>query len=172
MPRNIYIFSWTARGQNLVHIQKIGFLLYSFLKVQNLTTTCRKAFIVAPWIHCRISFYSTTPEPRVRARGGAKCQNLVHIQKIGFFALKFSKSPYFCEFDHDLWLSFLLINCVLSISLIFFKWNPNFDGWMHLGIAKCRLPFSSLWLIILGCHFSWQLFLYSQVDITSCHMPQ
>ena len=37
-----------ARGQNQVHIQKIGFLRLSFLQVHILTTTCGKAFILAP----------------------------------------------------------------------------------------------------------------------------
>ena len=30
-----------------------------------MTTTCQKAFILAPWISCRVSFYSTTLNPRV-----------------------------------------------------------------------------------------------------------
>ena len=37
-----------GRGQNLVHIQKIGVLRLSFLEVHILSTTCQKAFILAP----------------------------------------------------------------------------------------------------------------------------
>ena len=37
-----------ARGQKLVHIQKNGFLHYSFLEVHILTATSQKVFIFAP----------------------------------------------------------------------------------------------------------------------------
>ena len=73
-----------ARGQNLVHIQKIGFLRWSFLKVHILITTCQKAFMLAPLIPYRVSFHSTASDSRVHAGVGCRGQNLVHIQKIGF----------------------------------------------------------------------------------------
>ena len=52
-------------------------------------------FILAPQIPCRFSFHSTTWDSRVHAGDGARGQNLVHIQKIGFLRLSFLEVHYF-----------------------------------------------------------------------------
>ena len=73
-----------ARGQNLIHIQKV-----KFLEVNILTTPCQKALILAPYLHFRVNVYSTTFNPWVHVGDGARGQNLVHIQKIGFMRQSF-----------------------------------------------------------------------------------
>ena len=65
--------------------------LFSFLEVHILSTTCKKAFILAPKIPCRVTVHSTTSNHMVHAGGGGGGgggvgtggQNLIHIQKIG-----------------------------------------------------------------------------------------
>ena len=74
-----------ARDQNLVHIQKIGFFAFKFSRspyFNNHLSETSQTYTIIP---CRVSFHSTTSDPRVHAGvGGARGQNLVHIQKIGF----------------------------------------------------------------------------------------
>ena len=55
-----------------------------FLEVYILTTSCQKAFILGPLVPYRVSFHSMTSDPNVHAGGGARGQNLVHLQKLGF----------------------------------------------------------------------------------------
>ena len=53
-----------ARGQNLVHLQNIVFLskTLKFLAVHSLTATYPKAFILGPWVPCRVGFHSMTTD--------------------------------------------------------------------------------------------------------------
>ena len=57
-----------ARGQN-VHIQNTMFMLQSFLELQILTTTYQKAFILRPYVQCRVLFHSMISDPRVLGQG-------------------------------------------------------------------------------------------------------
>ena len=54
-----------ARGQNVVHLQNVVFLLQSFLEVDILTIAYQKAFILRPNVPCRVLFRSMRSDPRV-----------------------------------------------------------------------------------------------------------
>ena len=54
-----------VRGQNLVHLQNVGFLRQSFPEVQTLTTTYKKAFLLGPYVACKVCYKSMTSDPRV-----------------------------------------------------------------------------------------------------------
>ena len=54
-----------ARGQNVVHLQNAVFLLQSFLEVDILTITYMKAFVLRPYVPCRVLFRSMRSDPRV-----------------------------------------------------------------------------------------------------------
>ena len=71
-----------ARGQNLVHPKKLGFLCLSFVEVYILANTYQKAFILGPFEPGRVSFHSMTSDSRVCTGDGARGQNLVHLQKV------------------------------------------------------------------------------------------
>ena len=58
-----------ARGQNVVHLQNVVFLLQSFLEVHILTTIYQKAFILRPYVPCRVLFHAMTSDPRVHGQG-------------------------------------------------------------------------------------------------------
>ena len=58
-----------ARGQNVVHLQNVVFLLHGFLEVHILATTYQKAFILRPYVPCRVLFHSMTSDPRVHCQG-------------------------------------------------------------------------------------------------------
>ena len=62
-----------ARGQNLVHLQKVVFFCQSFLEVNTLTTY-QKTFIhvLGSYVQHRVSFYYMTLDSRVHARGGGQ----------------------------------------------------------------------------------------------------
>ena len=68
----ISFWGWVegARGQNLVHLQKVVFLCQSFLEVNTgISTTYQKTFILRSYVQHRVSFYSMTLDSRVHARG-------------------------------------------------------------------------------------------------------
>ena len=59
-----------ARGQNEVNLQNVVFLLQSFLEAHTiLTTTYQKAFILRPYVPCRVLFHSMTTDLRVHGQG-------------------------------------------------------------------------------------------------------
>ena len=43
--------------------------VFEFSKSHILTSTYQKAFILGPYILCRVSFYTMTSDPRVHAQG-------------------------------------------------------------------------------------------------------
>ena len=71
------IHTWTIcsmpggrdRGQNVVHLKNVVFLLQSFIEVHILTSTYQKAVILKPYIPCRVFFHSMTSDPRVHGQG-------------------------------------------------------------------------------------------------------
>ena len=65
------------------------FLRQSFLEVHILTTTYQKVFTLVPKEPCRVGFHSMTSDPRVHAGGGARGQNLVHLQNVVFLRQSF-----------------------------------------------------------------------------------
>ena len=91
-PR-VHARGW-ARGHNLVHLKKVVFLYLSFLEVHILTTTYEIAFILGPYVRCRVTFDSTSLDHMVHSGTGARGQNLVQFQNIVFLSLKFLESTY------------------------------------------------------------------------------
>ena len=49
-----------------------------------LVTTGPRAFILAPWIPCRVSLHSTTSDPRVHAQGWGKRSNSSTNPKVSY----------------------------------------------------------------------------------------
>ena len=70
MTSGIRVHVWGGtRGQNLVHVTNLIFLLYSFLAVHILITTYQKAFILGLYTPYRVIFHFMTSEPRICAEG-------------------------------------------------------------------------------------------------------
>ena len=56
----------------------------SFLEVHNLTTAYQKAFLLRSKVPCRTAFHFMASDPRVLTGGGARGQNLVHLEIVVF----------------------------------------------------------------------------------------
>ena len=70
-----------ARGQNIVHLQNEVFLLQSFLEVHILTTIYQEAFILRPYVPCRVLFHSMTSDPRVNGHGwGSRSESSISLK--------------------------------------------------------------------------------------------
>ena len=78
----------------------------------------QKAFILRPYVPCRVCYESLTSDPRVHVRGRARCQNEVHLQNLVF-----------------LLQSFLEVNILTTIYQKAFILRPN---------VSCKVPFHSM----------------------------
>ena len=67
----------------------MGFLRQSFLEVHTLTTTYQKAFILRPYVPCRVCYESMTLDPRVNAWGRARVHIVVKLQNMAFLFQSF-----------------------------------------------------------------------------------
>ena len=86
-----------ARGQNVVHLQNVVFLIQSFLEVHILTTTYQKAFILRPYVPSRVLFNYMTSDPRVHDQGwGSRSEYSTSSKCVTYV---FSRSP---ELDNHL----------------------------------------------------------------------
>ena len=80
-----------TRGQNVVRLQNVVFLLQSFIEVNILPTTYQKAFALRPSVPCKFLFHSIVSDPRAHGQGWDSRSESSTSRKCGAFV--FSRSP-------------------------------------------------------------------------------
>ena len=80
-----------ARGQNVVHLQNVVYLLQKFLEIDILTITYQKAFMLRPYVPFRALFRSMRSDPRVHGQGLGSRSEYCTTLKCGTSV--FSRSP-------------------------------------------------------------------------------